>query len=61
MIKIIYKLFRNIVIAFGIIYSLNLILVNMGISIPINVITLITIALLGFPGVFSIIGLLLLV
>ena len=61
MIKILYKFIGRIILAFGLIYSFNLIMVNMNLSIPINIYTVLFIALLGFPGLFALVGLILLI
>lgn len=45
---------KKIVFAFGLIYGINIILNNVGITIPINVITIAITAILGVPGLLSI-------
>ena len=45
---------KKIVFAFGIIYGINIILKNVGIHIPINIITLGITSFLGIPGLLSI-------
>lgn len=45
---------KKIVFAFGIIYGINIILKNVGIYIPINLITLAVTSFLGVPGLLSI-------
>ena len=45
---------KKIVFAFGIIYGVNLMLKNVGIFIPINLITLGITSFLGVPGLLSI-------
>ena len=45
---------KKIVFAFGIIYSINVILKNVGVYIPINILTLGITAFLGVPGLLSI-------
>jgi len=45
---------KKIVFAFGIIYGINIVLKNVGIYIPINVITLGVTSFLGVPGLLSI-------
>jgi len=45
---------KKIVFAFGIIYGLNIILKNVGVYIPINIITLAITSFLGVPGLLSI-------
>lgn len=45
---------KKVVFAFGIIYGINIILNNVGIYIPINILTLSITAFLGVPGLLSI-------
>lgn len=45
---------KKVVFAFGIIYGINIILKNVGIYIPINIITLAITSFLGVPGLLSI-------
>lgn len=47
-------LLKKIVFAFGIIYGINIMLNNVGINIPINIITLAITTFLGVPGLLSI-------
>lgn len=47
-------LLKKVVFAFGIIYGINIILKNVGIYIPINLITLAITSFLGVPGLLSI-------
>jgi len=45
---------KRLVFAFGIIYGINVILKNVGIYIPINIITIGITSFLGVPGLLSI-------
>ena len=45
---------KKVVFAFGIIYGINIALQNVGIYIPINVLTIGITAFLGVPGLLSI-------
>ena len=45
---------KKVVFAFGIIYGINIILKNVGIYIPINILTLSITTFLGVPGLLSI-------
>lgn len=53
--KTILKLFKNLILSFILIYTLNLILSNVNLFIPINVFTIIITTLLGPPGLLSLI------
>lgn len=44
---------KKIVFAFGVIYGINVILKNVGIYIPINIITIGITSFLGVPGLLS--------
>lgn len=57
MIKFLLKIVKKIVIAILILYGLNLITVNMDVIIPINLITILIVASLGFSGLGSILAL----
>ena len=61
MIKFILKIVKKIVIAFLILYGLNLITSNIGIIIPINIVTLIILTILDFPGLGALIAIYLLI
>lgn len=50
MIKILYKIFQRVVLAFIIIYGFDLIMKGFNITIPMNIFTLSTVSLLGIPG-----------
>lgn len=54
--KIIFKIIKRIVLAFCIIYGFNLIGIGLNITIPINLLTIMLVALLDFPGLLSLIG-----
>ncbi|MCI8498568.1 MAG: hypothetical protein HFG33_04125 [Bacilli bacterium] len=58
--KNIYYIFKRLVFAFAVLYSFNIIMESMKLFIPINVYTISSIAVLGFPGLFALVGLLLL-
>lgn len=45
---------KKVVFAFGVLYGINIILKNVGIYIPINLLTLGITAFLGVPGLLSI-------
>lgn len=55
--KTIYLIIKRLVFAFGLIYGFNLIMQKVNLFIPINEFTIGTISLLGFPGLFLIVGL----
>ena len=46
-------LLRKIVFAFGIIYGINVMLKNVGVYLPINVLTVCITTFLGVPGLLS--------
>ena len=46
-------LLKKVVFAFGILYGINVLLKNVGIYVPINLITLIVTTFLGVPGLIS--------
>lgn len=50
MITKIFKIIKKIVFAIVIIYSLDIVLRGFNITVPLNIFTIITVALLGFPG-----------
>lgn len=56
--KNIYKIVKKIVFAFAILYGFNIIMESLKLFIPINIYTLGTVAFLGFPGLFILVGLL---
>lgn len=47
------KILKKIVFSFGIIYGINVVLKNVGIYIPINIITIGITSVLGVPGLLS--------
>lgn len=47
------RIIKKIIFAFFIIYGLDLILSSFNIIVPINYYTLITVTILGFPGLIS--------
>lgn len=53
--KKILEFFKKVVFSAFIIYGYNLISVNFDMIIPINLITVVFVALLGFPGFFALI------
>ncbi len=57
--KIIYKMIKKIVFAFTIIYSFNIIMESLNMFIPLNILTISIVTLLGFPGLFTLVGLIL--
>lgn len=48
---------KKIVFAFAVLYSFNIIMEGLDLFIPINVYTVGTVSILGFPGLFVIVGL----
>lgn len=63
MIKRIFNIIKKVVFAFLILYGLNLTLssTSLNIIIPINIITILLVTLLGFPGLCAIIILFLII
>lgn len=55
--KLLKKVLKNIVLSTITIYSLNLILVKLGIIIPINYFSIALMSILGFPGLIMYIAL----
>jgi hypothetical protein len=51
--KIIFKIIKRIIFAFGMIYTLDLVLNGLNVFVPINVATLLTGTILGPLGVLS--------
>ena len=47
------KVMKRVIYAVLIIYSLNLLVMNIGVFVPINYFTIGTVSLLGFPGLIS--------
>lgn len=54
--KVILKILKNVILAFCFIYGFDLIATGMNIFIPINIITIAVVAILGLPGLLSLIG-----
>lgn len=50
MIKIVFNFLRKVIYTFLIIYSFDLLLNGGGIVVPINLLTLVIVFLLGYPG-----------
>lgn len=61
MLKKIFKFMRKIIFSFFFLYSYNLIASPLNLIIPINIITLLSISILGLPALFSFIIILLLI
>lgn len=53
--KFIIKIVKRIIMAFLILYGLNMMLTGINFIIPINLITVGTIALLGMPGLMGLV------
>lgn len=61
MIMKIVKIIKQFIVAFILLYSFNLIMSGYNFYIPINIFTLFITAFLGFPGLFMILGTLILI
>lgn len=59
MLKKIFNICKNIVLAAFILYGFNLLMSPLEIIIPINIITVLTVAFLGFSGLLGLIVILL--
>ncbi len=59
--KNILKILSKLCFAFVSIYALNLILSNINIFIPINLITIVVVTLLGSPGILGLVAVYLLI
>ena len=59
MFKKIFSVMKKIVLAAFILYGFNLIMSPLSIIVPINIITVAVVTLLGFPGLFGLIVILL--
>lgn len=57
--KIIFKIIKRTIFAFAILYGFNIIMESLKMFIPLNVYTISSVAILGFPGLFILVGLLL--
>jgi len=55
--KYIYGIAKKIIFAFAVLYSFNIIMEGLKLFIPINIYTIVTVATLGFPGLFVLVGL----
>jgi len=55
MFKKIFSVMKKIVLAAFILYGFNLIMSPLSILVPINIITVLVVTLLGFPGLFGLI------
>ena len=53
--KYLFKLFKKIVLSFGILYAYNLLMTNFNLPIPINIYTLSITTILGIPGFIGLI------
>lgn len=51
--KSIFSLFKKIVFGFIVLYGYNMIAVNFNLVIPINIVTVGLVSILGFPALFS--------
>ena len=56
MLKILKLLVKRIILAFVVLYGLNVITSSINVFIPINVITLFVVSLLGIPGLLALIS-----
>ena len=56
MLKILKLLVKRIILAFVVLYGLNVITSSINVFIPINVITLFVVSLLGVPGLLALIS-----
>lgn len=54
--KLIVKVIKRIIFAFTLLYGFNIIMESMKLFIPLNIYTLGTVASLGFPGMFILVG-----
>ena len=55
MLRIIVKLLKRVIMAFLIIYGLNVMLSGLNFYIPLNLITISTVSLLGSPGLLGLV------
>lgn len=53
--KYLFKLFKKIVLSFGILYAYNLLMTNFNLPIPINIWTIGITTILGIPGFIGLI------
>lgn len=61
MLKKIFKILKKIITSFLILYGYNMIASPLGCIIPLNVITILSVAVLGIPALFTLIFLLVVV
>ena len=55
MLKVLFRLFKKIVFSILFLYSYNIICSSLGIIVPINLITVISLSILGLPSLFGLI------
>ena len=55
--KTIVRIMKKLIFSIVVLYSFNIIMNSLHIFIPINIYTIITVSLFGFPGLFLLIGL----
>ena len=55
MVRIIVKLIKQVIMAYLIIYGLNVMLSGLNFYIPLNLITISTVSLLGSPGLLGLV------
>lgn len=55
MLKKIFNVFKKVILAAFILYGFNLIMSPLSIIVPINLITVLTVTTLGFPGMLGLI------
>ncbi len=53
--KFLYKLFRRLVVSFGILYAYNILMNHFNLPIPINIYTIGITTILGIPGFLGLI------
>lgn len=56
--KIILNIIKRITFAFALLYGFNIIMESLKLFIPLNIYTIGSVAILGFPGLFILVGLL---
>ena len=54
--NILYIVIKKIILAFCFIYGFDLIATGINVFIPINILTILVVTLLGFPGLLALIG-----
>ena len=57
MMKYLLKIVKRIVVSITVLYGLNLIISTMDIVLPINIVSIVMLSVLGFPGLASFIAL----